>query len=212
LTDAILALVCGLALVRLLSIKVPRRWKQLVWAWVLGLVGVGAVAGAVVHGFEWAPPAKTTLWAVILLSLVLMLAAFSVAVISDARGEAAGRKATPWVAALGVALAVIIIVTGGGFRLFVVAEFAVMVTALGVYAGLAVGNRLPGASLIAAGIGVTLVAGLVQTSRLSLNIIVPLDHNGLFHVVQIIGAILLIAGVRRSLRAVPRALPNGPSR
>jgi hypothetical protein len=52
----------------------------------------------------------------------------------------------------------------------------------------------------------------VQTSRLSLNIIVPLDHNGLFHVVQIIGAILLIAGVRRSLRSVPRALPNGPSR
>jgi hypothetical protein len=53
---------------------------------------------------------------------------------------------------------------------------------------------------MAAGVALSLAAAAVQVSPLSLRLGVRFDHNGLFHLIQIAGVVLLAAGVRQSLR------------
>jgi hypothetical protein len=53
--------------------------------------------------------------------------------------------------------------------------------------------------MISLGIGLSIVAAAVQASALSVRLIVPFDHNGLFHLVQLTGIAALANGLRRGL-------------
>ena len=198
-TDAALALLCGAALWRLRSLPGAQRWKRSVWAWVLTWLAFASLLGSAVHAVVWPRPLLNAIWGGLYLSLGLTVGAFGIGVLCDARGEVHARKAAPWIVAVGAGFAVLTIVTGGAFLVFVVFESAVMLGGLAVYGGLAVTRRLAGAGLVAAGIAVTIVAGIVQASRLSVVAFVPFDHNGLFHLVQLVGTLLLVVGIRRGL-------------
>ena len=198
-TDAAIALLCAVALQRLLVLPVNQRWKRSIWAWVLACLGMASLVGAAVHAIVSPPLLRTALWAMLYASLGLTLAAFLVGVLFDARGESLARSAAPWVAAGGTGFGVLTIVSGGSFAVFVAIESVVMIAGLVVYGALALTRRLPGAGLVAVGIVVTVLAGVVQTSRFSLVLFVPFDHNGLFHLVQLVGTILLVMGIRRGL-------------
>jgi hypothetical protein len=59
--------------------------------------------------------------------------------------------------------------------------------------------------LMAAGVLVTIIAAAIQASgSVSLTLIWPFDHNGLYHLVHMVGALLLLAGLRAALLS-PRA-------
>jgi hypothetical protein len=47
----------------------------------------------------------------------------------------------------------------------------------------------------------TLAAAAVQVSGASLRVVVPFDHNGLFHIVQILAITVIARGVRQGLAA-----------
>ena len=79
-----------------------------------------------------------------------------------------------------------------------------MAAALTIYVALSTSGRLPGARLMAAGISLSIAAAAVQASALRLHLIVPLDHNGLFHLVQMIATVVLAGGVRAGLQPPPR--------
>jgi hypothetical protein len=54
---------------------------------------------------------------------------------------------------------------------------------------------------MAAGVLTTMVAAGIQASeQASLHLVWPFDHNGIYHLVQIVGVLLLFVGLRRSLR------------
>jgi len=53
--------------------------------------------------------------------------------------------------------------------------------------------------MVAAGIGLSVIAAAVQASHLRVRLIVPFDHNGLFHLLQIGAIVLLTDGLRRGL-------------
>ena len=56
--------------------------------------------------------------------------------------------------------------------------------------------------LMAAGVLVTLIAAGVQASgAVSVTLIWQFDHNGLFHLIQMVGVVLLVAGLRAALLA-----------
>ena len=79
-----------------------------------------------------------------------------------------------------------------------------LVFALAVYAGLHRTRRLPGAGAIALAFAVSLVAGVVQPwGRFTLQLGWPLDHNGIFHLIQLAGLPILGHGLRRALGAPP---------
>jgi hypothetical protein len=90
--------------------------------------------------------------------------------------------------------------TGGDFLVFVIYSTATTVFALGVYALLAA-RAMAGAAWIAAGLSVSLGSGAMQASSLSLRFLWSFDHNGLFHLMQMLGLVLLVVGLRQSLGA-----------
>jgi len=55
--------------------------------------------------------------------------------------------------------------------------------------------------LIVAGIALSIVAAVVQATTMRARFVVPFDHNGLFHLIQLLGMGVLAAGVRLALQA-----------
>jgi len=82
---------------------------------------------------------------------------------------------------------------------FVAYEAAVLSAALAMYLHLSLTRRLSGAGLVATGITLSLVAAALQASDLTLRLVVPFDHNGIFHLVQMIRIVVVARGVRQGL-------------
>jgi Family of unknown function (DUF6962) len=78
-------------------------------------------------------------------------------------------------------------------------EAAAMVATLAMYLFLSATGRLAGAAMITLGIGLSILAAAVQASALSARLLVPFDHNGLFHVVQLTAIAALANGLRQGL-------------
>ena len=77
-----------------------------------------------------------------------------------------------------------------------------MLFALVAYGWLAINQQLAGVGLMAAGILVTMMAAGVQAGEsVSFTFIWKFDHNGAFHLIQMVGIILLTAGLRATFLA-----------
>ena len=198
-TDAALGLLCLVVLLRLVSIPVDATWKRALWCWVLGLLGLASFLGAVGHGLELSESVLAALWWPLYLSLGLTVALFVVGGIFDWRGEAAARALLPWAVGTGAGFFALTQLLGGAFLVFVVYEAVAMVATLAMYVFVSTTGRLPGAGMIAVGIGLSIVAAAVQSSDLRVRLIVPFDHNGLFHLVQLTATAALANGLRRGL-------------
>jgi Family of unknown function (DUF6962) len=199
-TDAALGFLCLAVLLRLVAIPVSATWKRALWCWVFGLLGLASVLGAVVHGLELPESLFQVLWQPLYLLLGLTVALFLIGGIHDWRGEAAARALLPWAIGLGASFFALTQLLGGAFLIFVVYEATAMVATLAMYTFLSATGRLTGAGMITLGIGLSIVAAAVQASALGVRLIVPFDHNGLFHLVQLTAIIALENGVRRGLR------------
>jgi hypothetical protein len=62
-------------------------------------------------------------------------------------------------------------------------------------------RQRPGAGLMTAGILVTLAAAVIQATRLvpQISVVWTFDHNGLFHIVQMLGVVLIVSGLRAAI-------------
>jgi uncharacterized protein DUF6962 len=134
------------------------------------------------------------------LALGVTMALFVVGAVRDWRGEAAGRRVLAPMLALAVVFYGITRLTGGSFLAFVVYEAAALLFSLGVYLRLATGPARAGAAPMAAALAVSLAAGVVQASGVGpVRLVWDFDHNGVFHLVQLVGVALLLTGLRRLL-------------
>ncbi|MBM3770048.1 MAG: hypothetical protein FJW27_01935 [Acidimicrobiia bacterium] len=200
-TDVVLGLLCAGLAVGLATIPAQAPWKRHVWIAALLCMAVGSALGAVAHGFTLSEGARNALWKPLYLSLGLAVALVVVAAVCDWSGEAAARRVLPWALAAAIVFFAASQWLGGAFLIFVVYESVATLIALAIYTSLARRGGLPGAALIATGLVLTLAAALVQISSLSARVAVRFDHNGLFHLVQIVAITVMVAGVRASLRA-----------
>ena len=200
-TDAILALVAIAGAVYMYRIGDRDRWKTNLWAWVFGLLALAAALGTVVHGFKMSPALEASIWHPIKLSLGLLVALFVVAVVSDIWGRAMARKALPAMLLVGGGFFGVTLIWPGSFLVFIVYETVAMLFALGGYIWLARRGRRKGAWLMAGGILITIVAAGVQAGKLiSFTFIWSFDHNGVYHLIQTAGIVLIVAGLRRGLQ------------
>ncbi len=203
-TDAALALV-GTAFSLLFARRGGEdRWRSALWGWVFGLLGLAAGLGTVVHGLALDPSAHWALWQPLHLSIGLLVALLLVAALADWRGKAVGRRSLPPALAVALVLYAATLVARGTFPYFVACQWATMLAVLVVYAGLALGGR-PAAGWIATGIGLSVAAGAVQASSLSLTLVWPFDHNGLFHLVELAALLVLGHGLWRSPPSTARS-------
>ena len=198
-TDLAVGVLCLVALRQLLKVRTSAVWKRGIWAWVLSLLVLASALGAMAHGLAWSGEVRGAIWRPLYLALALSVALFLVGGLHDWRGEAAARRLLPWAMASGALFFVLIEWFGGAFVIFVAYETATMLAALVMYTALASTRRTAGAGLVAIGLALTIAAGAVQASSLAIRVIVPFDHNGLFHLVQLIALAVLVIGLRRGL-------------
>ena len=202
-TDGVLAIEAVLAIVWLRRGPNARSWRTTMWSWVFGLVACSSFLGTVVHGLDLSEFVHEAIWKPLYLSLGILVAMFAVGAIADWRGWAFAKRLVPWGIVIGTAFYGLTELLNGAFNFFVVYEGVALVSAFAIYSYLAATARLDGAAIVAVAILVNLIAAGLQASTVSINIIVPLNHNGVFHLVQMIGTALLAVGIRRGMSNAP---------
>jgi hypothetical protein len=199
-TDAVLAIVALAALLFLRQIGQQIPWKTNLWTWAFGLLAIASFLGAIAHGFKLSKTTQTMLWHLLYLSLGLLVAFFMVAAIYDVWGMTAARRVLPLMIGAGVVFFCLTLIWPRSFLVFIIYETVAMLFALGGYVWLAAGGGLAGAWLLVAGILVTMIAAGIQAGQaVSFTLIWPFDHNGTYHLMQMVGVALLVVGLRLAL-------------
>lgn len=197
-TDALLGVLCVVLAAGLALSPAPVLWKRNVWIAVLLCMALGSLLGAVAHGFDLPEATRTFVWKPLYLSLGLAVALVVVAAAGDCWGDATARWLLPWALVTALGFFVASQLLGGAFVIFLVYEGVATLVALAIY-GMLAARGTPGAAAVTAGLVLSLLAALVQMSSLSLRLWVRFDHNGLFHLVQIVAVIVMSIGIRKGL-------------
>ncbi len=198
-TDAIIAIeavVCALALQHR---REHDPFKIGIWTWVFALLAVASVLGAVAHALDISESLRTLLWRPLYLSLGLVVALFAVGAVYEWKGKRVAARLLPFALAVALGFFLVTQVVSGAFLVFVLYEAVAMLAALVIYGSLALaGHR--GAGLVAIGVLLSIVAaGIQATGSIRLELLVPFDHNGVFHLVQMVALVPLTLGLVRSL-------------
>ena len=199
-TDLIIALMALRYALALSRLRQRDPWKAGLWAATFASLSAGAGLGAVVHGIPLEKRAHSWLWRGLYSCLALVVALFALGATRDRWGEPTARRALP--VALGSAGGFVVLtqLLPQGFLAFIIYEAAAMLFALSVYGDLAHRRALKGAPQVVIGIGLSIVAAVVQTNKREIELFgLRFDQNGLFHLVQIVGLPPLAAGLRAGL-------------
>jgi len=209
-TDVLLALVA--ASVCLLTLKagaINNAKKGKIWGWAFGLLAFAALTGAIAHGFQMSKELNYILWQPLNLALGLTVSLFVVGVILDLTTGSLPKYLLPLMISIGTLFYLVTLFFPGSFLVFILYEAVAMLFSLVVYIVLSTRHRLQGASLMAAGILITIIAAGIQASEaVHFQCIWEFDHNGIFHLVQIIGLLVLYAGLRLDLRDERRGMKD----
>ena len=200
-TDIILALVAAGAICYLQWLKSPEVWKINTWSWAFGFMALSGLLGALAHGLELTEAMHQRIWNLLNLGLGMAVSVFVIGVAYDVWGLAIARKILPWMVVMAVGFYFITRFYAGIFFVFIVYEALALFFAWVAYSWLALKGQLNGSLIMAVGILVSIIAASIQaTKNVSVKLIFEFDHNGIFHIVQIIGILFLLAGLRSSLQ------------
>jgi len=193
-TDALLALIAWAGAHRI-GRRVYPATRAATWALVFRLLAAASALGAIAHGLALPAGVRAALWQPLYLLLGLVVAAFLVAALGDLRGERVARRWRWPLLAVGAGFYAASVVARGAFLAFVAYEAVALLLALAAYVALAARRRLAGAAAIAFGIVLDLAAAGIQASGLSWHVGLPLDHNGLFHLLQAVALLVMLRGI-----------------
>jgi len=164
------------------------------WAWALLATAVGAAGGGLWHAIAPEIPLALSkpLWTLSLAAIGVASAALLVATARALLGERS-RRLLVALALVQLALYLLWITTHDDF-LFVIVDYgSAMLVVLGLHLWALVRRRAPGARRIAEAVVLSLAAAAIQQSSLRLG---PLDHNVLYHLVQLGAFVLFYLGAR----------------
>ena len=199
-TDILLSLVAAGGIVYLQRLGTSEVWKINTWSWAFAFIALSGLLGAIAHACELPETAHQRIWNLLNLGLGLAVSVFVIGVAYDLWGPVIARKILPWMLALGLGFFLITRLFSGIFSVFIVYEAAILLFACGAYSWLAITGRLNGSLLMATGVLVSIIAaGLQAAKKTRVTLLFEFDHNGIFHIVQIIGLLLILAGLRLSL-------------
>ena len=174
-TDLLLGLGCAYAAWRLGRER--GAFRRDTWLAVFLLLSSASVLGSLAHGLRLPSGLASAIWHPLYLALGLAVALVLVGALHD-----------------------VIQALDGAFVVFLIYEGLTTLAALAIYVRLARSRPMPGATLIALGLLLNLVAAVVQASDLKLEVVFKFDHNGLFHIVLMPAFLLLFQGVMRGLQ------------
>jgi hypothetical protein len=170
--------------------------KICIWIVAFGLIAIASLLGAIAHGIVFSEKINGRIWHGLNLCLGLAVSMFVVGVVYDLAGIAKAHRMLPIMVGAGALFFLITWRFPGIFILFIIYEAVALLFALGVYGWLTFAAKSPGAVWMTAGVSTSLVAAIVQAvHRIRVEVIWPFDHNGLFHVIQCAGLLLLLRGI-----------------
>jgi len=201
-TDALMAVLSGVVAISLAGFDPANNFKAAIWMSAMLLLTLASILGALAHGFQMSAQTNKLFWQPLNLSLGLVIALFVVGVTHDLWGESVARQLLPFMLGLGVIFYGVTVLKAGTFLVFIGYEAISMLFALIGYIILGVRGQLSGAWLMTAGVLITIIAAAIQAGEKARGKFVwQFDHNGLFHIVQMPGIILLWVGLIQSLSA-----------
>ena len=201
-TDIILALVAfgGILFLVWQPANINELWKLTIWSAALGMIGLAASLGAAAHGLIISRTVYDRIWQLLNMTLALAVSLFVVGVVYDLWGPTACFKALPVMLFAGLVFFVATLVYPGIFFVFIVYQGLSLIFAFSAYVYLTVRGGLTGAGFMAAGILLSILAAGIQANQsISLTVVWRFDHNGIYHIVQVIGLMLLVYGIRLSM-------------
>lgn len=185
-TDALLAIECAVIITLLRRTAPTKRWRTNLWSWAFTLLAIASSLGALAHGFEMSKPMRTALWAPLYLSLGILVILFILGAVADWQGLDVAKRLVSLGLGASTAFFAMTALLGGKFIVFIVYAGMILLGVMAIYTFLAATHRLKGAAVIALAILLNLAATGIQASTLSLHLLFPFDHNGLFHLVQMV--------------------------
>jgi hypothetical protein len=178
--------------------KAGTLFRNRIWTMILLFLGLSAGLGAVAHGFEMSDSLNRWVWQPLNLGLGMTIAFFVIAVINDLSGKQRAKKMIPIMVTISLLFFLVTVFIPGSFLVFIIYEALAMLGALIAYFLLTIRKKLPGSGLITMGILLTIIAAGVQASEaVNFTLIWEFDHNGSFHMIQMIALPFLVLGVTR---------------
>lgn len=198
-TDVLLSAAATGAVIYLQLLPQGSPGRISLWSWSFGFIAASAACGAAYHGWVLTGAVRRTLWHALTACLGLAISLFLVAIFLDAGGEEAAGRALPIVLAAGLVIFGLSRRFPGLFIVFILYEALALVIAFSAYAWMAASGTLRGAGWMTAGVAVSMIAAALQTiHRLRVALVWEFDCNGLFHLVQVVGIVLLCVGLSRA--------------
>lgn len=178
-----------------------RPWRTRLWQVILLLTATVAFTGAVAHGLVMSKPTYELLWKPMVLCLGLIVAAVVLAAALDLWGKDRANKLLPWLGLAAIVFFGITQIPGATFLFFIVYEVVGMLFAIWAYGVLGAKGRLEGAGVVAAGIGLQIVAAGVQAAGpFEVRLIWLFDHNGIFHLIGMAATLVMVIGAAKGMK------------
>ncbi|MGA3086555.1 MAG: hypothetical protein ABSE95_17490 [Thermodesulfobacteriota bacterium] len=199
-TDLFLAIECVFIIICLWRALAVDRWRTSLWCWVFGLLAFSFFMGSVAHGLDKQASMREALWMLLFLCLGVAVALLVAGALFDWRGRDMAKRLVWLIAAASIIFFVLSRFFDGALIIFVIYEALAIICTLAIYSFLAVTHRLKGSGLISLAILLSIVAAGVQASHVSMKVLFPFDHNGIFHLIEMVTLATLGWGLRIGMK------------
>jgi hypothetical protein len=190
------------------EIKQPKWWKATIWMWMFGLLATSSVLGACIHGLDISIQFRGLLWQPTELLLGFVLGFFVDGVIYDVFGELDSRKVLPYLIGGGFLYYLLTWGFNGTYRAYLPYGIIAFCLALTGYFWLFFTKKMEGAGLWIAGALITVISSIIESIGQDDQIYIwQLDHNGVSHILELLGIGLIFAALLKSLRSDRKPSP-----
>jgi len=199
-TDLLLGLVAIGMFFALRQLKTDDRLKQKYWLSMYAFLCGASILGALAHGFEMTKTVNYLLWYPLYLGLAGVIVFFLIGAIHELGGRSLSQKILPWLALIAFVVYLFTAIPDS-FLLFIIYEGLGMLASLGIFIYLFIRDKHKTAPWMILGILTTLFAAVIQAlGPFQWGLIWQFDHNGLFHLIQIPGLVLIFLELRSSFK------------
>lgn len=200
-TDLILAGFAFGYAITLKTKRVDKKVRSILWRSIFILTALGALLGCIVHGLLIPKWLDSLLWLSIFLCLDVSIVLFAIAVIYDYWKKVKGLPVLITTALISY----LILVSYKIFVVFIVYQLVVMLSALFIYGYLASSHQLKGAAYLCFGISIMVFGAFLQLfPTAQFRWIWTFNHNGVYHLVSILGLSLIFIGIREDFNEKPK--------
>ena len=202
-TDVVMAIIALMVTIKVYQYgKDIDRKKTMIWVWAFGLLTFASAVGSVAHGFKMSKLTNFILWQPLNLALGIAIGLFAAGVVYDYKNFSLPKTLIPILLVGAIAFFTVTVILPNASIVFIIYEAIAMIYALVVYTMLASRGKVKGAGLMATGILVTIIAAAIQAiETIKATIIYEFDHNGIFHIVQMIGLLILLKGLQTEFQS-----------